>query len=103
MCGSIVLLRCNSRIPPDAARIFSINSRAICPAAKRRLHALVRVLQLAPDVLLLDEPTASLNPVSARAIEARVGAWFDGDQLRACIWVSHDHEQARQAQTETAR
>ncbi len=85
-----------------------------------QIAALVRVLQLAPDVLLLDEPTASLDPVSARVIEALVGAWFDAGQQRACIWVSHDHEQARrlasrhltmnagvlgeaEAQTETAR
>jgi putative ABC transport system ATP-binding protein len=60
-----------------------------------QIAALVRVLQLAPDVLLLDEPTASLDPSSARSIEALVQAWFDTDAARACIWVSHDHEQAR--------
>lgn len=60
-----------------------------------QIAALVRVLQLAPDVLLLDEPTASLDPASARSIEALVSAWFDADATRACIWVSHNPEQAQ--------
>jgi putative ABC transport system ATP-binding protein len=59
-----------------------------------QIAALIRVLQLAPDVLLLDEPTASLDPASALDIEALVGAWFDGAQGRASIWVSHDPLQA---------
>ncbi|MDR5793151.1 ATP-binding cassette domain-containing protein [Caballeronia sp. LZ008] len=64
-----------------------------------QIAALVRVLQLAPDVLLLDEPTASLDPASARSIEALVAAWFDADDARACIWVSHDPDQARRVAT----
>lgn len=64
-----------------------------------QIAALVRVLQLAPDVLLLDELTASLDPASARAIEALVSAWSDADAARACIWVSHDPEQARRVAT----
>jgi putative ABC transport system ATP-binding protein len=64
-----------------------------------QIAALVRVLQLAPDVLLLDEPTASLDPASARSIEALVGAWSDAGPQRACIWVSHDPEQARRVAT----
>ncbi|MFM0050187.1 ABC transporter ATP-binding protein [Caballeronia grimmiae] len=63
-----------------------------------QIAAFVRVLQLAPDVLLLDEPTASLDPASARAIEALVRDWFDGG-ARACVWVSHDMEQARRVAT----
>ena len=59
-----------------------------------QIAALIRVLQLAPDVLLLDEPTASLDPASAREIEALVDAWFAGNPARASIWVSHDPEQA---------
>jgi putative ABC transport system ATP-binding protein len=60
-----------------------------------QIAALIRVLQLAPDVLLLDEPTASLDPESALAIEGLVRAWFDAaPQTRAWLWVSHDPAQA---------
>jgi putative ABC transport system ATP-binding protein len=61
-----------------------------------QIAALIRVLQLAPDVLLLDEPTAALDPESSREIEALVSAWFGGAQQdgRAYVWVSHDQEQA---------
>jgi putative ABC transport system ATP-binding protein len=60
-----------------------------------QITALIRVLQLAPEVLLLDEPTASLDPESSRAIEALVRAWFDADPGRhASICVSHDPAQA---------
>ncbi|MFM0336554.1 ABC transporter ATP-binding protein [Paraburkholderia fungorum] len=60
-----------------------------------QITALIRVLQLAPEVLLLDEPTASLDPESAHAIEGLVHAWFDAAPGRhASIWVSHDPAQA---------
>lgn len=62
-----------------------------------QIAALIRVLQLQPDVLLLDEPTASLDPESSREIEALVSAWFSGARQddRAYIWISHDQEQAQ--------
>jgi len=61
-----------------------------------QIAALIRVLQLNPDVLLLDEPTASLDPQSSREIESLVSAWFDGGRRgeHAYIWVSHDRERA---------
>src|ERR1700761_3069641 len=61
-----------------------------------QIAALIRVLQLAPEVLLLDEPTASLDPESSHAIEGLVKAWFVADDKpRAWIWVSHDPAQAK--------
>jgi putative ABC transport system ATP-binding protein len=60
-----------------------------------QIVALVRVLQLDPDALLLDEPTASLDPESARAVEALVAGWFErASDARATVWVSHDPAQA---------
>lgn len=61
-----------------------------------QVAALIRVLQLAPEVLLLDEPTASLDPEAARAIETLVADWFNAARAaRASIWVSHDPAQAQ--------
>ena len=61
-----------------------------------QIAALIRVLQLAPEVLLLDEPTASLDPESSHAIEGLVEAWFNADgQAHASVWVSHDPAQAK--------
>ncbi|MBU6486498.1 MAG: ATP-binding cassette domain-containing protein [Burkholderiales bacterium] len=60
-----------------------------------QVTALVRVLQLDPEVLLLDEPTASLDPETVLAIETLIDHWFATDRAaRACIWVSHDPAQA---------
>jgi putative ABC transport system ATP-binding protein len=60
-----------------------------------QITALIRVLQLSPEALLLDEPTASLDPQTTRAVEALVAAWFDADRpARASVWVSHDPAQA---------
>jgi putative ABC transport system ATP-binding protein len=61
-----------------------------------QIAALIRVLQVDPDILLLDEPTASLDPASAQEIEALVNTWFtDGHGARASIWISHDPAQAQ--------
>jgi putative ABC transport system ATP-binding protein len=65
-----------------------------------QIVALVRMLQLAPQVMLFDEPTSALDPQSALAVEHLVRHWFEaGNGSRAYIWVSHDPEQARRMST----
>ena len=60
-----------------------------------QIVALVRTLQLNPQALLLDEPTASLDPDSAQAVEALIARWFETDPARrATLWISHDPAQA---------
>jgi len=58
---------------------------------KQRL-ALMRLLSNRPRVLLLDEPTANLDPENTRRIEAVI-AEYRRVQQAAVIWVSHDRQQ----------
>jgi len=50
---------------------------------------LLRMLDQRPRVLLLDEPSANLDPESALLMEARVLRYLD-EARAAAIWVSHD-------------
>lgn len=55
--------------------------------------ALVRALMVGPKVLLLDEPTAALDPGSVEVAESLIGARVSTGL--AVLWVTHDVQQAR--------
>jgi putative ABC transport system ATP-binding protein len=59
-----------------------------------QLVALLRAVQLAPMVLLLDEPTASLDAETVEMAEQLVSLWQADDKDRAVVWVCHDRKQA---------
>ncbi|MEP1933059.1 MAG: ABC transporter ATP-binding protein [Roseibium sp.] len=60
---------------------------------ERQRLALVRALQLNPDVLLLDEPTSALDPPSVERVEGVLKHQLaDGKML---LLVSHDPEQPK--------
>jgi len=58
---------------------------------KQRL-ALLRSLECKPTVLLLDEPTASLDKESTLQVEAFIQHYLKENKASA-LWVSHDPEQ----------
>jgi tungstate transport system ATP-binding protein len=67
-------------------------ARVLSGGEQQRL-AVARALAIRPDVLLLDEPTANLDPASTLAIEELIGAAHHaGTKI---IFVTHDIGQAK--------
>lgn len=65
----------------------------VLSGGEAQIVALVRALILQPRVLLLDEPTASLDADTAQAIEALVAQWLADDEHRAVVWTTHQGDQ----------
>lgn len=61
---------------------------------ERQRLALLRLLENAPRVLLLDEPTGSLDGDSAARVEAEVKRYLKA-HAAAAVWVSHDEAQGQ--------
>ncbi|MCG5501633.1 ABC transporter ATP-binding protein [Ectothiorhodospira lacustris] len=61
-------------------------------SGERQRLALVRVLQNRPRVLLLDEPTANLDPDNTRTMERLIRDYLRESDA-AALWVSHDADQ----------
>lgn len=74
-----------------ALDVLRVDIARLSTGERQRL-ALVRSLARAPRVLLLDEPTASLDPASASAMEALLRNRLDAGL--AILLVTHSREQA---------
>ncbi|MCA9025918.1 MAG: ATP-binding cassette domain-containing protein [Planctomycetaceae bacterium] len=59
-----------------------------------QMVALLRVLQLDPAVVLLDEPTSSLDQQTAVQVETLLRQWMHEDSHRGMLVVTHDESQA---------
>ena len=79
----------------DRARLAGFEKRParVLSAGEQQRLALARALACAPQMLLLDEPTASLDPASTHAIERLVQEAHERGVT--IVLVTHDRGQAR--------
>lgn len=61
---------------------------------ERQRLALLRLLGNRPVVLLLDEPTANLDPASVSKVESLLADYRE-EEGAAVLWITHDVEQGR--------
>lgn len=72
---------------------FLTQSTESLSGGEGQIAAALRALLIEPSVLLLDEPTASLDANTARRIETLIEHWLEQDKQRGYLWTSHDRSQ----------
>ncbi len=71
-------------------------------SGERQRLGLLRLLVHRPKVLLLDEPTANLDPENTRLVEVVVQEYLE-EHAACALWVSHDADQRARVATRDLR
>lgn len=77
----------------DRGESFLRKSTADLSGGEQQITALVRALGIEPSVLLLDEPSASMDATVTRQVEELIAGWVQESPHRAAVWTSHDADQ----------
>ena len=67
-------------------------------SGERQRLALIRILINNPKILLLDEPTSSLDSINTSHVENIISSYIQG-RNGAAIWISHNAAQAKRMAT----
>lgn len=93
-------LRCSAALERvGLASLAARPARALSGGQQQRL-ALARAWALKPDILFLDEPTASLDPSAKREVEALMAEF--GDEGVTLVFSTHNLGQAKRLATRVA-
>lgn len=88
-------LRATARAALDRVGLSSLEERParLCSGGEQQRIALARAWALRPELLFLDEPTASLDPAATKAIEAIIAAMHRAGTT--IVMTTHNLGQAR--------
>ena len=99
----------SSRKKPDVDQLldrfgltkFASQAARTLSGGQTQLVALARALIVAPDILLLDEPTANLDPAHVEIVEAALRS-IQAERQVTVVWATHNLFQARRVASRVA-